>query len=57
MENSNNSKPYYLVKLYGANPNSQSSQAKVSLNKLDHITPHKWYLGKDGYSFNQLYVK
>lgn len=51
----NNSKPYYLVQLHGANPNSQNSQAKVSLNKMDHINPHKWYLGKDGYPF--AYIK
>lgn len=58
MENSNNSnnlKPYYLIQLYGANPDSQLSLAKVSLNKIDHITPHKWYLGKDGYPF--AYIK
>lgn len=51
----NNSKPYYLVQLHGANPDSQISQAKVSLNKMDHISPHKWYLGKDGYPF--AYIK
>ncbi len=42
---------YYLVQLYGANPDSQSSKAKVSLNKIDLINKHKWYLGKDGYPF------
>jgi hypothetical protein len=46
---------YYLVQLYGANPDSQSSQAKISLNKIDHINKHKWYLGKDGYPF--AYIK
>lgn len=51
----NNSKPYYLIQLHGANPNSQISQAKVSLNKMDHINQHKWYLGKDGYPF--AYIK
>lgn len=55
MDNLNNSKPHYLVQLHGANPNSQLSYAKVSLHKIDHINPHKWYLGKDGYPF--AYIK
>lgn len=46
---------HYLIQLHGANPNSQSSQAKISLNKIDHIIQHKWYLGKDGYPF--AYIK
>ena len=45
----------YLIQLYGANPNSQISQAKISINKIDYITPHKWYLGKNGYPFS--YIK
>jgi hypothetical protein len=45
----------YLIQLYGANPNSQSSMAKVSLNKIDAVSPYKWYLGKDGYPF--AYIK
>lgn len=49
--NPDNSKPHLNIQLHGANPNSQLSQAKVSLNKLDNITPYKWYLGKDGYPF------
>jgi hypothetical protein len=52
-ENNNNNN--YLIQLYGANPNSQSSIAKVSLNKIDAVDPHKWYLGKDGYPFS--YIK
>ena len=55
MENLNNTKPYYLIQLHGANPDSQSSLAKVSLNKMDLITPHKWYLGKNDYPF--AYIK
>ena len=51
----NNLKPYYLIQLYGANPDSQSSQAKISLNKMENINQYKWYLGKDGYPF--AYIK
>jgi len=51
----NSTKPHYLIQLFGSNPNSQTSQAKVSLNKIEHIEPHKWYLGKDGYPF--AYIK
>ncbi len=54
-ENNNNSKPFYLIQLYGANPNSNTSQAKVSLNKMDLVSQYKWYLGKDGYPF--AYIK
>ena len=42
---------YYLVQLHGANPDSSLSNAKISLNKIDHITKFKWYLGKNGYPF------
>jgi len=42
---------YYLIQLFGANPNSNSSKAKVSLNKIDHVNKYKWYLGKNGYPF------
>jgi hypothetical protein len=55
MENNNNLELYYMIQLHGANPNSQSSQAKVSINKIDLISPHKWYLGKNGYPF--AYIK
>lgn len=48
-------KTYYLVQLYGANPDSQTSKAKVSLNKIEEINKYKWYLGKDGYPFT--YIK
>lgn len=54
MDNNNNI-PHFLIQLFGANPNSQFSQAKVSLNKIDHVNQHKWYLGKDGYPF--AYIK
>jgi hypothetical protein len=47
--------PYFLIQLHGANPNSNLSQAKVSLNKMDLVTPYKWYLGRDGYPF--AYIK
>lgn len=46
---------YFLIELHGANPNSQLSKAKISLNKIDHICQYKWYLGKDGYPF--AYIK
>ena len=42
---------YYLVQLYGANPDSTLSKAKISLNKIDVVTKFKWYLGKDGYPY------
>jgi hypothetical protein len=48
-------KRYYLIELCGANPESQTSKAKISLNKIDYITKYKWYLGKDGYPFT--YIK
>lgn len=41
----------YLVQLHGANPDSKSSKAKISLNKIDEISKYKWYLGKDGYPY------
>lgn len=46
-----NLNPFYLIKLHGKNPESVNSQAKVSLNKMEHVQNHKWYLGKDGYPF------
>ncbi len=42
---------YFSFQLYGKNPNSPNSFAKVSLNKIQHIEKYKWYLGKDGYPF------
>lgn len=50
-----NNNEYYTIKLHGANPNSQISRAKVSLNKIDIVDKYKWYLGKDGYPF--AYIK
>jgi len=50
IKNIDNNK-HYLIQLTGSNPNSQSSQAIVSINKINHVTKHKWYLGKDGYPF------
>ncbi len=52
MMNDNNS--YYLLKLHGANPNSASSLAKISINKIDIINKHKWYLGKNGYPYSYI---
>lgn len=49
-----NTKPHYLIQLYGSNPDSKTSQAKVSLNKINHVEPYKWYLGKDGYPFTYI---
>ena len=43
--------PYFNIQLYGANPNSASSIAKVSLNKIDYVSKYKWYLGKEGYPY------
>ena len=48
MENNNN---FFLLELHGANPNSKTSKAKISLNKIDHIDKHKWYLGINGYPY------
>ena len=42
---------YYLIKLHGKNPLSENLYAKVSLNKIELVQKHKWYLGKDGYPF------
>lgn len=42
---------YYLIQLHGANPNSQTSKAKISVNKIEQINKFKWYLGKDGYPY------
>lgn len=42
---------YYLIQLHGANPDSTSSKAKISLNKIDEVNKFKWYLGKDGYPY------
>ncbi len=46
---------YYLIQLNGANPESKNSQAKISLNKINIIDKHKWYLGKNGYPY--AYIK
>jgi hypothetical protein len=50
----NNNNPFYLLKLYGANPDSKISQAKISIDKIDIINQYKWYLGKDGYPFSYI---
>jgi hypothetical protein len=42
---------YYSIQLHGKNPDSSTSCAKVSLNKIPHVVQYKWYLGKDGYPF------
>lgn len=42
---------YYLLELHGANPQSLTSFAKISLNKIDIICKNKWYLGQNGYPF------
>ncbi len=49
--NEQNNNQTHLIKLHGANPNSASSFAKVSLNKKEIVDKYKWYLGKDGYPF------
>lgn len=46
---------YYLIQLYGANPDSKNSKAKISINKIEKLDIYKWYLGKDGYPFT--YIK
>lgn len=45
------SKPYFLIQMYGSNPDSNISQAKVSLSKMTHVEKYKWYLGKNGYPY------
>lgn len=46
---------YFLIELFGANPSSRFSKAKISINKIYHISKYKWYLGKNGYPFT--YIK
>jgi hypothetical protein len=46
-----NDKSYFSIQLHGANPESSTSFAKVSLNKMDIVSKHKWYLGKNGYPY------
>ena len=41
----------HIIKLYGKNPQSVNSYAKVSINKKFYVEQYKWYLGKDGYPF------
>ena len=45
---------YYKIKLHRKGSDIDSF-ALVSLNKIAHVEPHKWYLGKDGYPFT--YIK
>jgi hypothetical protein len=42
---------YFSVGLHGKNPNAPNSIAKVSINKKNIVSQHKWYLGKDNYPF------
>jgi hypothetical protein len=42
---------FFLINLYGANPDSITSKAKISINKIDNIIKYKWYLGKNGYPY------
>lgn len=46
---------FHPIQLYGANPESKNSFAKISMDKIEQITLYKWYLGKDGYPFT--YIK
>ena len=46
-----NDNNFYLIQLNGANPDSVSSNAKISLGKIDYVNKYKWYLGRDGYPF------
>jgi hypothetical protein len=41
-----------LIKLFGSNPKSIDSWAKVSSSKAFDVYKHKWYLGKDGYPYS-----
>jgi len=51
-ENPNNKEvDYYLIQLYGKNPNASNSIAQVSINKINIVSHYKWYLGKDNYPF------
>ncbi len=45
---------YFYIQLFGKNPNAPNSVAKVSLNKQNIISQHKWYLGKDNYPFTYI---
>jgi len=45
---------YYKIKLHRKG-SDLDTHALVSLNKIAHVEPHKWYLGKDGYPFT--YIK
>jgi len=49
--------PEYLIELYGeaAKLTYSKPYAKVSIGRIDAISPYKWYLGKDGYPFT--YIK
>ena len=47
----NNDTNFHYVQLYGKNPDAVRSIARVSLNKQNFISQHKWYLGKDNYPF------
>jgi hypothetical protein len=55
INNNNNNKnkngDFFRIQLYGKNPNSQSSEALISLNKIDDVSKYKWYLGKSGYPY------
>lgn len=46
-----NPKPHYFVQLYGFGTNSYVSFAKISLDKMDIVNKHKWYLDKNNYPF------
>ncbi len=41
----------HQIQLYGKNPESKNTLAKVSMNKKDYVSKYRWYLGKDGYPF------
>ncbi len=45
--------PEYLIELHGGASKQTNIKpyAKVSVGRIDEVTPYKWYLGKDGYPF------
>ena len=50
--NTHNNTEIILIKLFGSNPESNNSWAKVSSSKAFDVYKYKWYLGKNGYPYS-----
>ena len=50
-----NNKDIFKIQLCGKNPNAANSFALISVDKVQKVIEHKWYLGKNGYPFT--YIK